>query len=203
MKEFWNERYANEKYAYGEEPNAYLMDKLRELNTGKALFPAEGEGRNSVYAATLGWDVYAFDISEEGKKKAAQLAARRGVHIHYDVTGLEEVNYQLASFDAVILVFAHFPAAMRQGYHHILSGFLKPGGHIIMESFSKDHLALSNVNEKAGGPRDESMLYTTDIIRADFPDMDPLELYQTETHLNEGEFHVGKASVVRFFGKKK
>jgi len=29
---------------------------------GKVLFPAEGEGRNAVHAAMLGWEVHAFDI---------------------------------------------------------------------------------------------------------------------------------------------
>lgn len=202
MKEFWNQRYGADEYVYGKEPNDYVKAKLGTLPPGRALFPAEGEGRNAVYAATLGWEVHAFDISEQGKKKATALAALTNVPIYYEVMGLEEVNYPLNSFDALILVFAHFPAQVRHGYHHILAGFLKPGGHIILEAFSKDHLAFSRINEKAGGPRDVEMLYTPDIIRNDFPGFEPIELRQTETMLNEGEFHQGKASVIRFFGKK-
>jgi hypothetical protein len=42
------------RIAYGEEPNNYLKEKLEKLNTGKILFPAEGEGRNAVFEARLG-----------------------------------------------------------------------------------------------------------------------------------------------------
>ncbi len=68
----WDERYSNEEYAYGEQPNNYLKEQLEKLNVGALLFPAEGEGRNAVFAAKLGWKVSAYDISMEGKKKAIQ-----------------------------------------------------------------------------------------------------------------------------------
>ena len=58
----WNERYSKEEFAYGEEPNQYLKEQLEKLAVGKILFAAEGEGRNGVYAAKLGWNVFAFDI---------------------------------------------------------------------------------------------------------------------------------------------
>lgn len=72
--ERWNERYSTDEFAYGEEPNAYFKEQLDKLNAGAILFPAEGEGRNAVFAATRGWRVAAFDISTEGKKKALRLA---------------------------------------------------------------------------------------------------------------------------------
>ena len=70
MQDFWNKRYKQKEYAYGEQPNRFFKEQIQNLSPGKALFPAEGEGRNAVYAAQLGWEVEAFDISEEGKNKA-------------------------------------------------------------------------------------------------------------------------------------
>jgi len=67
-KDRWDERYSNEAYAYGELPNDYLKEQLEKANVGKILFPADGEGRNGVFAAKLGWDVSAFD-SKPGLKK--------------------------------------------------------------------------------------------------------------------------------------
>jgi len=55
-------------------PNNYLKEQLSKLDVGSILFPAEGEGRNAVFAARLGWTVSAFDISTEGKLKAIKLA---------------------------------------------------------------------------------------------------------------------------------
>lgn len=70
MKKLWDSRYSNLNYAYGIEPNKFFKEVLDKNNfTGKILLPAEGEGRNAVYAAKKGLDVTAFDISIEGKKK--------------------------------------------------------------------------------------------------------------------------------------
>ena len=79
--ERWNERYSKKEFAYGEQPNQFLKEQLENLPVGSILFPAEGEGRNAVYAAKLGWDVYAFDISIEGKNKAMKLAEANKVSI--------------------------------------------------------------------------------------------------------------------------
>ena len=77
----WNERYKKEEFAYGQQPNNYLKEQLGKLSAGTILFPAEGEGRNAVFAAKLGWTVSAFDISVEGKKKASRLAEANNVTI--------------------------------------------------------------------------------------------------------------------------
>lgn len=49
--ERWNDRYSNEEFAYGKAPNNYLKEQIEKLNAGTILFPAEGEGRNAVFAA--------------------------------------------------------------------------------------------------------------------------------------------------------
>ena len=77
----WDTRYGKDEYAYGTEPNQFLKEKLEDLEPGSILFPAEGEGRNAVYAAQLGWKVSAFDISEVGKQKALKLAGQKKVSI--------------------------------------------------------------------------------------------------------------------------
>jgi len=202
MKDFWNSRYSESDYAYGEDSNEYLRLKLSGLKPGRILFPAEGEGRNAVHAATLGWEVTAFDISAEGKKKADTLAAKQGISIDYHVLSIEEAAFKPASFDALVLVFAHFHDASRKSYHQKLLTFLRPGGYIILEAFSKKHIAFNSVNEQVGGPKDIAMLYDIQGLADDFADCTTLELYEAETDLREGVYHVGRASVVRYFGMK-
>lgn len=75
--DFWDERYSRDEFIYGEQPNEYLKQKLAQLAPGKALFAAEGEGRNAVFAAKSGWIVSAFDQSEAGKTKAKLLAEKK------------------------------------------------------------------------------------------------------------------------------
>ena len=68
----WNERYSNEAYAYGQDPNDFLKQELKKISPAKILFPAEGEGRKALFAASLGWEVAAFDISQQGKNQAME-----------------------------------------------------------------------------------------------------------------------------------
>ena len=109
----WNDRYSKEEFAFGEQPNNYIKEQLEKLTVGTILFPAEGEGRNAVFAAKLGWTVSAFDISVEGKKKAVRLAEAHKVTIDYQVGELQTLNYQPEQFDAIALIYAHFPADIK------------------------------------------------------------------------------------------
>lgn len=144
MKEFWNERYAETQYVYGEKPNDYFKEQLQKLPAGKILFPCEGEGRNAVFAAANHWDTFACDFSESGREKAMALAHKNGVIITYDICDILEYQASNNSFDAIALVFAHFPENIRRKVHHKLLEMLKPGGVIILEGFNKKQLGKSS-----------------------------------------------------------
>lgn len=199
----WNDRYSSEEFAYGTAPNNYLKEQLEKLKTGSILLPAEGEGRNAVFAAQLGWKVSAFDISAEGKNKALKLAEANDVEIDYLVGELETLNYQEEQFDAIALIYAHFPAAIKSSIHKTLETYLRKGGVIIFEAFSKKHLEYLAINDKVGGPKDIESLFSIEEIQSDFPDYEIIQLEEKEIELNEGLFHNGKGSVIRFVGKKK
>ena len=110
MSNYWNERYSKEEYAYGDEPNVFFAEQLKLLKPGVVIFPCEGEGRNAVYAASQGWTVHAFDSSEAGKTKALLLAQKKGQTIQYIIDDALDVQYPKATADAVVFIFAHFPA---------------------------------------------------------------------------------------------
>lgn len=200
--ERWNDRYSKDEFAYGEQPNNYLKEQLEKLATGSILFPAEGEGRNAVFAAKLGWTVSAFDISVEGKNKAFRLAATNNVRIDYRVGDLQTVNYNPDQFDAIALIYAHFPADIKSLYHKILDKYLRKNGVIIFEAFSKKHIDYVSKDEKVGGPKDTAVLFSIDELKSDFENYEITELVEKEIELNEGLFHNGKGSVIRFVGRK-
>lgn len=202
-KNRWNERYSRSEFAYGIEPNNYLKNQLEKLNAGSILFAAEGEGRNAVYAASKGWKVSAFDISIEGKKKAMQLARNNKVDLDYQIGELETLNFHNGQFDAIALIYAHFPEDIKSVYHKILNNYLKNKGTIIFEAFSKNHIEYIERNEKVGGPKDIAMLFSIDELKSDFANYDIIELVETEIELNEGLFHNGIGSVIRFTAQKK
>jgi SAM-dependent methyltransferase len=201
-RELWDQRYGQPEYAFGKDPNEYLRECLEGLKPGRILFPAEGEGRNAVFAATLGWEVHAFDLSPEGMHKAERLALKKGVSIDYRVCSVDELTYPTSHFDAVALVYAHFHASSRRTRHRALASLLKPGGHLILEAFSDAHLPYRLRNEKVGGPSDPEMLYSKIDIEQDFIGLRILESVVSEIELNEGLYHVGKGSVIRFMAER-
>ncbi len=207
MKDFWlnkwNDRYGKDEYAYGIQPNVYLEEQLNKFEIGSILFPAEGEGRNAVFAAKLGWKVSAFDISIEGKNKALRLAATNNVNLDYRIGQLETLGFGKNQFDAIALIYAHFPADIKSKYHKLLDSYLRKDGIVILEAFGKNHLEYRSKNEKVGGPRNLESLFSVDEIKSDFENYEIIELIEKEVELDEGLFHIGKGSVVRFVGRKK
>lgn len=197
MSEFWNQRYSAEEFAYGTEPNLFFKEHIEKLTPGKILFPAEGEGRNAVYAARLGWDVTAFDVSVEGKRKAELLAAKNSVTINYLLAGYDDIYFEPETFDCVVLVFAHIDSDKREEYHRKMISFLKPGGFLLLEGFSK-----KQINNNSGGPRDFRLLYSKAELETDFQHLSVLKTEEPDVELNEGQFHNGIASVIRVVGKK-
>ncbi|MEY8861471.1 class I SAM-dependent methyltransferase [Tenacibaculum singaporense] len=201
-KEFWNEKYQNTNFAYGKEPNLFFKKELQKIKTGKILLPADGEGRNSVYASKLGWDVTATDLSIEGKSKALKLASEFNVNLKYVVGDIQDLELPKESFDAIGLIYAHFSAWKISIIHQKLTTLLKPNGYIIFEAFSKNHLNYQKNNPKIGGPKDVDMLFSIEQIQQDFTGFEIQVLEEKEVFLNEGDSHNGKGSVIRFIGKK-
>ena len=201
-KEFWNERYQDFNFAYGKEPNLFFKEQVQKLKPGTMLLPADGEGRNGVFAAKLGWEVTAIDLSTEGQRKALQLAAEQNVNINYVVDDIEKVTLPKESFDVIALIYAHFSSWKISTIHKKLTLLLKENGTIIFEAYSKKHLAYKEANPKAGGPGDIDMLFSLEQIQADFKGFEIQILEEKEIVLNEGEFHKGTGSVIRFVGKK-
>jgi len=197
MKSFWDERFSAPEYIYGEKPNAFFAEQLAQLKPGKLLLPCEGEGRNAVFAAKLGWEVEAFDQSEAGCTKAMNLAEQKEVSIQYQIGDWLGLTYPLASFDAIALVFAHLPEPLRRVGHQHLLPFLKPGGLLILEGFNKNQIQFNS-----GGPRDPQMLFAPAELREDFAELDIVMLEEKEVELDEGAYHQGKAAVIRLLGRK-
>ena len=193
----WDERFSAEEYVYGTKPNAFLEEQLPLLNLGAILFACEGEGRNAVFAASLGWNVSAFDGSKEGQKKAHKLAEQTGVTIDYRIGDATEIEYPSESFDCIVFIYAHFPADIRTFIHQRALQWLKFGGTVLLEAFNPEQIPRTS-----GGPKDITMLYTPEILMHDFADVDDIAISIETVHLDEGPLHQGKAEVIRMIAKK-
>lgn len=201
-KNFWEDRYRTEEYIYGKQPNVFFKEQLLKLSPGAILMPADGEARNGVFAAEMGWAVTSLDLSMEARAKALQLANERQVPLNYLVGDLEHLEFDRDTFDAIGLIYAHFPADKKSALHKQLTNYLKPGGVVIFEAYSKAHLKLVNENPGVGGPQDIDMLFSKEELLADFETYEVLMLEEMKVWLEEGIKHVGWGSVIRFIGRK-
>lgn len=198
MSEFWDERYSPDEYYYGKEPNDFLKFCIDSNPAGKILLPGDGEGRNSVYAASKGWDVHAFDLSSMGRKKAMQLAKEQGVSIKYDVADIDDFELGENTFDMIALIYFHLYPGQRIINHKRFIEALKPGGKLIMEVFNKKQLGKTS-----GGPKEPDLLYDVEDLKVDFGLLEisraeELTVVKDKRNVN----HEGVAEIIRFIGTK-
>ena len=123
--------------------------------------------------------------------------------LDYQVGELDTLGYAPESFDAIALIYAHFPAGIKSAIHKGLDKHLRSGGIVIFEAFSKKHLEYVARDEKVGGPKDIGSLFSIDEVQSDFANYDFVELEETEINLNEGIYHNGKGSVIGFLARKR
>lgn len=195
---FWDERYSVESYVYGTEPNQLFKQEISKITKpGRLLLPGEGEGRNAVYAAKLGWKVDAFDQSKKARQKALQLAKKNNVKLNYKIEDIVEFIPEINRYDAVAIIFIHIVEKLRIEFHQKLVDSLKVGGKIILELFSKNQFG-----KESGGPQDLEMLYSVDEIKDDFKALKTILLKDDIIQLDESDKHRGEANVIRFVGKK-
>jgi cyclopropane fatty-acyl-phospholipid synthase-like methyltransferase len=193
----WDQRYAVDEYIYGTEPNSFLAEHA-EMLSGPVLSLAEGEGRNSVFLASIGLKVHGVDGSNVGLAKAQALARSRGVEIQTEVADLGIFEPAANYYGSVVSISAHLPSAIREKLYPLVERCLKTGGIILLEAYSEDQLARDT-----GGPKDADMLMTQAKIEREFPNCEPILLRELEREVYEGTYHTGVASVVQFIGRKR
>lgn len=195
VTDFWDKRYAEQGYAYGNLPNMFFKSVVDRLPVGDMLIPAAGQGRDAVYAATQGWQVDAFDLSAEGQKAALQLAKQKNVTLNFDLCNAFTFTTN-KKYNAIASIYFHIPPVKRVDFHKKLTTLLAPQGVVIVEAFNK-----KQIKNNSGGPKDIDMLMSVDELLNDFSALQCIECYETVVNLQEGKYHVGNAEIIRYIGK--
>lgn len=194
----WNDRFNTDEYIYGKEPNHFLAESAKYLTPpGKILSLGEGEGRNAVYLASLGYSVTAVDSSIIGLRKALALAEEKNVRIKIIEADLAEYPFEIDKWDAIVSIFCHLPSALRKKVHGNIIKSLKSNGILILESYSKNQLKY-----KSGGPKDLDMLLDPQTTKHEFNGLELLHFETTVRDITEGALHTGEGSVIQIIGRK-
>ena len=193
----WDERYSAKEYAYGKQPNDFLVESINKIPKGKVLCLADGEGRNSVYLAEQGYQVTSVDASAPGMQKADQLAKQRGVEIKTIVADLSDFEIRAESWDAVVSIFCHLPPQLRQAVHKKVIAGLKPGGVLILEAYTPRQLELGT-----GGPKLAEMTMTLANLKTELNGLKFLHAIEKDRDVIEGIYHTGSGAVVQLIAYK-
>lgn len=196
MKEFWDNRYTENSNVYGVQPNAFFKSFIDQHEPGTILLPAEGEGRNALYAAAKGWIVDAFDFSVVARDRTVATARERHLPIQYELMDIGSFKAG-KQYDAVGLIYVHLPPELRRSFHQEIYQSIKPGGFLVLEAYAKEQIQFNS-----GGPKDPAMLYDAPSLCHDFPFLHLISCEQKELELDEGPFHQGKAAVLRMIGQR-
>lgn len=196
-KNNWDQRYDQDDYFYGDEPNHFVGPEVSVLARGRGLFLAEGEGRNAVFAAGLGHRVLALDNSWVGRDKALRLAELKGVQLEYRLCDLVADAWGDEAFDFVVLCFAHLPPELMGIVHARAVASLKPGGRLIHCSFAR-----SQFGRKSGGPPRLDWLHDLKVLKMQYTGVDFDQAVEHEVELNEAAGHRGLAMVIEISGTK-
>ena len=197
-REFWERRYSEPAYAYGTEPNGFLVEVAGRIPPGPVLCLAEGEGRNAVWLAGRGHAVTAVDASAAGLAKAEALARIRAVRIETITADLAAFTLSPESWSGIVAIFAHLPPPLRRAVHRAAAAGLAPGGVFVLEAFTPRQLEFGT-----GGPQKRELLYTLDDLREDLAGLD-LEIgRELERNVVEGSYHTGRAALVQVLARRR
>jgi SAM-dependent methyltransferase len=188
----WDERYSGEGWAFGTKPNDFLRQEAHRIPEGQVLCLGEGEGRNSVFLAEMGYEVVGVDRSQVGLDKAQALARERGVFVETVVSGIEDFDLTEGEWEGIVSIFFHLPPELRRRVHRSVVQGLSPGGILILEAYTP-----RQATRGSGGPTDPRKLMTLEGLREELEGLDILIGREIERDIREGDMHHGVGSVVQ------
>lgn len=187
----WDQEYDTDEYVYGKLPNDFLKSHYGEIPKGKVLLLAEGEGRNAVFLAKLGYAVTAVDISSVGLKKAEKLANENNVTIETICADLETFDLGVNKWDGIVSIYCHLPPTLRQDLYSRIQLALNASGTFLLEAYRPEQLEY-----KTGGPPVASMMISKETLVNELPNLSFTHLEGLVREVNEGINHHGLGAVI-------
>lgn len=157
----WDDRYRDTELVWSAGPNMFVEQHCSDLEPGRAIDLAAGEGRNAVWLAEQGWQATAVDFSEEGVGKARQIAERRGVTIGTEVADLTQYEPTPGGYDLVVIAYLQLVDAELTPILRRAAAAVALGGRLVLVSHD-----LTNLESGHGGPQHPAVLTTPDQVVA-------------------------------------
>ena len=195
--QYWDERYQSVPWAYGQEPNDFLLQEVESLGSlwgnfsgRRVLCLADGEGRNGVHLARLGFTVTCLDFSNHARAKALRWAEQCGVELDYPLVDLNGYEFEPQAWDLIVSIFFQPPAPTRERLYAGLSHALKDQGRFILEA---KHDSTNAKSERYPGGL---------TLQQNIKPLQAVRVKDCVRTLNEGPFHQGSHQVTQLHAQK-
>jgi 2-polyprenyl-3-methyl-5-hydroxy-6-metoxy-1,4-benzoquinol methylase len=167
QREDWDRRYAEVESLWARKPNRFLVAEVADLPPGRALDLACGEGQNTIWLASLGWEATGVDYSEVAIAKARGRAESDGVAVDFACADLVAYEPTEAAFDLVLVLYLHIGADELTVVLGRAAAAVAPGGTFLLVGHD-----LTNLADGVGGPRDPGLLVTPESVAAELPGLE-------------------------------
>lgn len=184
----WEQRYAGHGDAADRPPSAWVVERCLALPPASmAVDIAAGNGRHAGALARAGRAAVAVDFIES----AVAAAVARHPLVSGIVADARELPFRADSLDAIVCVSfldrTLFPA---------FCALLRPGGTLVYETFTVDHLALV-ARGRAHGPRNPAYLLARDELSGLVAPLVVVESREGLVVDAAGERHVARVVAVK------
>ena len=165
----WDARYAASELVWSQEPNAFVAAECADLSPGRAVDLAAGEGRNAIWLASLGWQVWAVDYAQVALDKGRRLADATVLKGRVEWVCADATTWRAPEpVDLVVIAYFQVPAADRRTSVRSAFESLAPGGTLVLVAHDS-----TNLTEGTGGPQDPTVLMSADDVLGDLEGLDP------------------------------
>jgi len=179
---------------FNTEPNAFLVSMTANLKPGTALDVEMGQGRNTLYLASKGWNTTGFDIAEKGLEVARAEATKRNLHINAIKSTYEDFDFGHEQWDLIVFSYAWVPLSDPALVERVRAA-LKPNGVVMIEHPAEDPPKLSAQNGASRNPADE-INALVNVWTAGF------RILRYEDTEDQWDWRIRKARVLRLFAQK-
>ena len=140
-RERWDRQHAAGRSP--QQPSGFLKEIFQagawQIEPGRALDIATGKGRNAIFLAERGFEVVAIDISPMALAEARKHADGKGLSISWQQADLEKIELPENAYD-LMLNFNYLQRTLVPQ----LKAALKPGGHVIFETYLIDQQTIGH-----------------------------------------------------------
>ncbi len=182
MRSLWDARYEAKGALWGAEPNQFLAEIAEVLEPGTALDLGCGQGRNSLWLASRGFEVTGLDLSSVAIEQAKAVAAELDLDASFESVDLTTWDPAGRVWDLVVLTYLHLSHERRPVVHAAARRAVAPGGRLFVIAHH-----LDNFENGVGGPPVPELLFTEQQLADDFSNLKILRNEKVIRTTDEGD----------------